>query len=487
MRSTKLILPESLNTVVRDPAIPRVLVVGGAVRDWLIGLPPKDVGLECYGLPYSELARVLARHGKVDLVGKHFGICKLTIGGVQYDFNIPRCDAKTGIGIASVESDIDPALTPAKAALRRDFTINAIAYDPRTFDVLDFHGGFADLRDHVIRHTSDKHFAEDPLRPLRAFQLAARLDFVVAPETTVLCRQIRHSYHQLPRERVREEWLKWAAKSVRPSRGLEFLHQSGYLQHFPLLADLVGTPQNPKWHPEGDVWTHTKLCCDSLAESPEWESRPAPERAVLMMAMLAHDIAKPPCTKITDPGTATERITSLGHERKGGTLALEFLSKQIGIEDRRFVIRVQKLVANHKEFTRGHDDERIRRASARLAPENLANLELVVRADYAARPPLPRDMPETARCFFARADELGIKHGRPEPFLLGRHLIDAGMKPGPQFKVVLAYAYELQLQGHLRSTPDAKNWLLLNRTGLESVTVRASALINSSPGQHPER
>ena len=459
------------------------------MRDWLLGIPPTDIDLECYGLPYSELAKVLGRHGKVDVVGKHFGICKLTTGGVQYDFNVPRRDAKTGVGSAGFEAAVDPSLTPAEAALRRDFTINSIAYEPRSHDFLDFHGGFADLEARVLRHTSVKHFAEDPIRPLRGFQLAARLDFDVASATTTLCRQMRHSFQQLPRERIREEWMKWAAKSARPSRGLEFLNQSGYLQHFPLIQALVGTRQNPTWHPEGDVWTHTKLCCDALAESRAWESQPMGDRAVVMLAMLTHDIAKPPCTKIANPGSPAERITSLGHERKGGPLAAECLHRELGFDDRRLILRVQKLVANHKEFTRGHDDEKIRRSASRLSPEKLANLELLVQADYAGRPPLPSAMPEPARLFFARAGDLGVKKGRPEPLLLGRHLIDAGMKPGPQFKIVLDYAYDLQLQGQLRSAADAKNWLLLNRTGLETVAVRALELSSSTPeaSLDPER
>src|SRR5262249_12847645 len=138
-----------------------------------------------------------------------------------------------------------------------------IALDPFTGERIDPHGGERDLAARVLRHTSSA-FVEDPLRVLRAFQLAARFDFTLAPETAELCRRIVDTFPELPVERVWGEWEKWATKSVTPSRGLTVLEQTHWLKHFPEIAALRGTPQEPEWHPEGDVFTHTQFCLDAL-------------------------------------------------------------------------------------------------------------------------------------------------------------------------------------------------------------------------------
>ena len=150
----------------------------------------------------------------------------------------------------------EPGLGDAEAAARRDFTLNAIAYDPFADAIIDPHGGREDLARGLLRHTSPA-FTEDPLRVLRGFQLAARFDLSLAPETAAVCRAIAPAYAELPVERIWGEWEKWAAKSLRPSRGLAVLEETGWLAHFPEIAALRGTPQDPQWHPEGDVFDHT--------------------------------------------------------------------------------------------------------------------------------------------------------------------------------------------------------------------------------------
>src|SRR6185312_7776924 len=219
----------------------------------------------------------------------------------------------------------DPGLSDAEAAARRDFTVNAIAWDPFSGALIDPHGGQADLQARILRHTSAA-FTEDPLRVLRAFQLAARFDFALAPETAALCRSIAGSFAELPVERVWGEWDKWATKARTPSRGLAVLEETGWLRHFPEIAALRGTPQEPEWHPEGDVFTHTQLCLDALAAQREWQQSDPHRRKILMFAVLAHDFGKPSTTEQAER-RGQLRWISPGHEAAGGPIAEIFLRR----------------------------------------------------------------------------------------------------------------------------------------------------------------
>ena len=181
----------------------RPRLVGGCVRDWLLGLEPKDFDLEVYAMDYEAMGRALAPFGPTDVVGRSFGVLKVRIAGSEYDFSLPRRESKTGAGHRGFAVAPDPALTEAEAAARRDFTVNAIAYDPLENSILDFHHGADDLKKKILRHTGPA-FTEDPLRVLRAFQFASRFGFTVAPETAALCRSISDTYAELPVERVWE-------------------------------------------------------------------------------------------------------------------------------------------------------------------------------------------------------------------------------------------------------------------------------------------
>lgn len=162
----------------------RPRLVGGGVRDWLLGLTSEDFDIEVGGIDFEKLQRALAPFGATDVVGRSFGVIKVrgATSGVVYDFSLPRRESKTGAGHRGFAVAPDPLLSDAEAAARRDFTINAIAYDPFSGEVIDPHGGRADLQAKLLRHTSAA-FVEDPLRVLRAFQFAARFDLTLAPET----------------------------------------------------------------------------------------------------------------------------------------------------------------------------------------------------------------------------------------------------------------------------------------------------------------
>ena len=232
----------------------KALVVGGAVRDAVMGVVPKDIDVEVYGADYDTLHATLAKYGRADVVGKSFGVLKLrTPDGQDYDFSVPRRDSKTGEGHTGFEVRVDHTMTPKEAAARRDFTMNALAYDPLASEVHDYYGGIEDLENGVLRATTEA-FKEDPLRVLRGMQFAARYGMRLDPDTAKMCREIVDSHDELATERIAEEWMKLAIKGKQPGTALEYLADTGWLKHYPELEAMFGVPQDPEWHPEG--WSH---------------------------------------------------------------------------------------------------------------------------------------------------------------------------------------------------------------------------------------
>ena len=440
----------------------RPRLVGGGVRDWLLGLESKNFDVEVAGVDFETLQRALAPYGATDVVGRSFGVVKVrsAASGADYDFSLPRRESKTGAGHRGFSVAPDPSLGDAEAAARRDFTVNSIAYDPFSGDTIDPCGGRADLEARVLRHTSAA-FVEDPLRVLRAFQLAARFNLSLAPETAALCRSIADSYGELPVERVWGEWYKWAGESAIPSRGLSVLEESGWLRHFPEIAALRGTPQEPEWHPEGDVFTHTQLCLDALVGIEAWRLSDSERRRLLMFAVLAHDFGKPSTTERAEKRGAL-RWVSPGHEAAGGPIAEAFL-RRIGAP-LELAAPVAALVVHHLAHHHGQagefSDSQIRRLARKLSPATIDDLALVMTADSRGRP--PKDSPATVALIAqltSRSHELEIRNAAPRPIILGRHLIALGRKPGPEFKSVLAAALEAQLDGAFLDEAGGLDWL----------------------------
>jgi len=442
-------------------AVGRPLLVGGCVRDWLAGREPKDFDIEVYGVAPEQLAATLSRFGSTDPVGKSFGVIKLRLGGVDYDFALPRRETKTAAGHRGFAVGVDPLLPPAEALARRDFTLNAMALDPFSGELIDPHHGRADLAAGLLRHTGPA-FVEDPLRVLRAMQFAGRFDLRIAPGTAALCREIAGTFAELPVERVWVEWEKWAAHSRRPGAGLRVLAETGWLAHFPEIAALVGTPQDPEWHPEGDVFAHTCHSCDALAALPDWQSRPANERRDLMFAVLAHDFGKPATTR-QEEKRGRLRWVSPDHDNASGPLADSFLARIGSPLDTRPLVRA--LVVNHFAHlgwpaSGSPASNFVRRLARRLAPATIAQLLLVLRADHLGRPPnLCAATERRIEQLDTAARALAIADAAPRPLLLGRHLVAAGLRPCPRFKAILDAAYEAQTEGVFTDEPGALAWL----------------------------
>lgn len=454
-------LPPFLREVIATlTGIGRPLIVGGCVRDWLMDREAKDYDVEVYGAPQSTVERALARFGSVDPVGRSFGVIKFRRDGIDFDISLPRRERKVSGGHRGFDVGTDPDMSPSDALARRDFTFNAMAFDPASEELLDPFDGRSDLEKRTLRHTSEA-FAEDPLRVLRAFQFAGRFNFRVDPTTATLSRSIAGSFGELPVERVWGEWAKWAAESTHPSAGLRALEETGWLAHFPEIANLRGLEQEPEWHPEGDVFEHTCHCVDALACLPEWKKLEADDRRVLMLTVLSHDLGKA-ATTVREEKHGKLRWISPGHESASGPLA-ESLTARIGAP-LDFKTRIRPLVENHHSHHHGPippSASAVRRLARRLAPATLAQWLLVLKADHLGRPPLvSAETVQRIEAWAAAAHELALRDSAPKPILLGRHLIDAGMKPGPSFKGILDEAFETQLDGGFSDEQGARDWLV---------------------------
>ena len=429
----------------------RPLIVGGAVRDQLMGREPKDIDVEVYGLDVERLAELLAGFGRVDAVGRSFGILKLRLpDGRELDVSLPRRESKVGAGHRGFIAAPDPLMTPREAAARRDFTFNALAMTPAG-EVLDFFGGQADLRAGILRHTTEA-FREDPLRVLRAMQFAARFDMRLAPETAELCRELLPEAPTLSIERIWGEWHKWALKGKRPSAGLRVLEETGWIGLYPELESLIGCPQDSVWHPEGEVWPHLLHVLDAAARIADRDGLAGEARVVLFLAALCHDLGKATTTHRDPDG----HIRSPGHAEAGIAPARALLGR-IGCPHD-LVAQVVPLVREHMAHIGMALTERaVRRLALRLAPATVEQWGRLVEADHSGRPPLPPGAPGAE--IVALAQQIGASTGRPAPVLLGRHLIDAGMQPGPALGAILRRAYQAQVDGAFKTVEEGLEWV----------------------------
>lgn len=416
----------------------RALVVGGWVRDRLLRRPSKDVDMEVFGIPADALMTLLARFGPVNVVGESFTVYK--VAGI--DVALPRHESKVGRGHRGFDVTGDPTMTPADAARRRDFTINAIAWDPLTGEYVDPFDGTRDLEARVLRAVDARTFPDDSLRVLRAVQFAARFGFTVDPGTFEICRRL--PLDDLPAERIWGEIEKLLLQAERPSQGFALALDLGVVDRlFPELRALVGCPQEPEWHPEGDVWVHTLMVIDQArGRIADLEH---PQQAAVMLGALCHDLGKPSTTAVIDG-----RIRSIEHEQMGVAPASALLDclniHSIGGFDVRK--QVLGMVAHHLKplsFRKADPpagDGAFRRLAQKVDLELLARLAL---SDCLGR--TGNFDCSGIEWFLERARELGVQHAAPEPLVKGRHLLELGLSPGPRIGEILRQVYEHQLDG----------------------------------------
>ena len=443
-----------LSSAVRD-AGGRALLVGGCVRDLIMQLEPTDWDVEVYGVEPLRLRTLLDQFGPVNVVGEAFTVYKL---GPHLDVSLPRRERKSGRGHRAFAIEGDPAMSVDEATRRRDFTINAILQDPLTAEIIDPFNGRADIKAKTLRVVSSETFAEDSLRVLRAAQLAARFEFTIDPDTVDLCRTIDLS--DLPSERIWREMEKLLLLARRPSIGLERLRDLGALdQLFPEIKSLLDVEQDREWHPEGDVFVHTCLVIDRARELID--DLPYPKQVTVMLAALAHDFGKPATTEFIDG-----RLRSRGHEEAGIAPTETFLDRLNLHTLAGYDVRgqVTALVRDHLkpgEFYKKRDevgDGAFRRLARKC---ELDLLYRVAKADSLGRNAahVPREHwygAEAQEWFIQRARELAIEQQPPLPILLGRHLLEMGVAPGPRVGEITKAVYEMQLDGKVASLDDAR-------------------------------
>jgi tRNA nucleotidyltransferase (CCA-adding enzyme) len=445
-------LAGDIAAAVRD-AGGRALVVGGFVRDRLMGLPDvtppakTNIDLEVFRVPGDRLRALLERFGRVEVVGESFQVYKLG----EVDVSLPRRDSKSGRGHRGFVVSGDPDMTLEEAARRRDFTVNAMSWDPLTGEYFDPFGGRVDLERHLLRMVDPQTFGDDSLRVLRAIQFAARFEFALEEATAALCRTI--PLDDLPAERVWGEIEKLLLQAHRPSIGFALAMDLGVVARLlPELQALAGCPQEPEWHPEGDVWVHTLQVIDRARTRIDDLDRA--QKVAVMLGAVAHDLGKPATTAFVDG-----RIRSMDHEEQGVAPAASLLDRLNVHSIDGYDVRKQILGITAQHLKPGSwfkvRDEVGDGAFRRLAQKvDLELLARVAKSDCEGREPGRFDC-TAMDWFLERARALGVEHRPPAPILLGRHLLELGMRPGPRVGEILKIVYEQQLDNQVRTLEQA--------------------------------
>jgi len=436
----------------------KVLYVGGCVRDEFFGVTPKDYDVEIYGVEIELVEPLLQKIApNVMRVGRSFPVWKIWDEemdmGTAVDVALPRSEVKNGIGHVDFEVVLDPYMSFEESFARRDFTINAIGKNVLTGEIIDVYGGQSDIKNGVLRHVSN-HFSEDPLRVLRGAQFCARFNLTPTKQTIDICREI--TPENLSSERINEEWQKLILKGDKISLGLKFLRDVGWIKYFPELSNVWNISQNPKWHPEGCVGEHICHCMDAFAKTRVGDDK---EDLIVGFAALCHDFGKVSTTSKNENGDWIAH----GHEKAGEDLTRSFMLRLTNETD--LINKIVDLVVNHMvpkmlytEATKGENVKNMNRSVRRLAQKvNLERLARIAWIDSAGRPPLPQVSPD-ADWLCERAAALNVVNKRVEPILMGRNLIELGMKPGIQFKEILSKALELQLDGEISTLDNAIEW-----------------------------
>jgi tRNA nucleotidyltransferase (CCA-adding enzyme) len=432
----------------------RAMLVGGCVRDELMGIEPKDHDLEVYGIEAGRLKEILGSFGTVYTVGESFTVYKL---GGDLDVSLPRRERKTGHGHKGFTVEGDPVMGFDEASKRRDFTINALLEDPLTGELIDLHGGREDIDKKLLRAVSAETFPEDSLRVLRAAQFAARLEFDIEPGTVQICRKI--DVTDLPSERIWGEVEKILLRAEKPSIGLDWLYKLGVVEQiFPEMQSLVGVPQEPAWHPEGDVDVHTLMVADEARKLID--DLPYAKQVAVMLGAVCHDFGKPPTTEFFDG-----RWRSHSHDVAGIEPTITFLDRlgifTIGGYDvRNQIVQLVRFHLKPGEYYSAKNpvgDGAFRRLARKVETDLLYR---VAKADSLGRNPdwLPAEKrfgSEAQEWFIEKVRELSVEERAPEPVLMGRHLIGMGLKPGPLVKKVLDAVYELQMDGKVTTLEEA--------------------------------
>ena len=411
----------------------RAYFVGGFVRDYLMKRDCKDVDIEIYNLDPQRLRSILAEIGEVLDKGASFGV--LTLAHSNLDIAMPRTESRTGAKHTDFDVSVNPYLPPKEACHRRDFTINAMLMDVLTGEILDFYGGQADLQARLIRCVAQNTFVEDALRVFRAAQFAARFGARIEADTARLCASM--DVTALSTERVFTEMEKALLKAERPSIFFRELRAMNHLREFfPEIEQMAEIPQNPKFHPEGDVFEHTMLVLDEAAKlrgRAEWPLG-------LMTSALWHDVGKCVATEVQEDG----RITAYGHEVKGLDLCETAMRRVTNHE--KLIEYVRNMSMLHMRPNMLCDANSRKRKTREMFDLSLCPNDLILlsRADASGKLDEPYDEKTEAWLRERLADYEACMR---LPMVTGTDLIAAGREPGADFAALLQRARMLHFAG----------------------------------------
>ncbi len=470
----------ALTRVVRalDGLNAQCVLVGGAVRDALLGHEAKDLDIEVFGVSADDLESALRNEygDDVHAVGRAFCVFKIAFhvrrnGIHDIDVSIPRRESKAGEGHTDFEVTGDPRMSFEDAARRRDFTINAIGFDLHSRELLDPFGGKADLEKQILRVVDPATFPDDPLRVYRAVQFVARFGLTPEPNTEELLRSMVEEgvASHLSEERVGEEFEKLLVKAERPSLGLAFASELGLIERaYPELHVLKATRQDPEWHPEGDVWTHTLMVVDQAAKIIRDSKRSFSEREKrqVMYGALCHDLGKPETTEKIDG-----RIRSRGHSEAGVPLTEALLSRHaVAYRDREAVMKLVKahLVpgALYKAHEKGElsDDQyvgAVRKLMCRLDPVDIEVLLATAEADFRGRDFPTADEPEYlyGKKMRDAIEQSGLRDEGLSTLLSGDDVMALGIKEGPEVGRAIQIVEDARERGDVRTKEEAIEYL----------------------------
>lgn len=405
--------------------------VGGCVRDHFLGIPNKDIDVEVHGISEEMLKAILTKIGEPLEYGKEFGV--YSIKDTNIEISLPREEIKIGEGHKDFKVNINPNIGTERAAIRRDFTINALMVDAITNELIDHYGGMKDLSKRVIRHIDDKTFVEDPLRVFRAAQLAARINFKIDEGTVKLCKTMRVSH--LSKQRVEEELKKALLNSNKPSAFFNVLKNMNQLNYwFDEVKRCIGWEQNPKKHPEGDVYEHTMLALDEAVLYRDAVSNPYN----FMLLVLVHDFGKLKTRLMTDEGWHF-----YGHEKHLNDIII-FLDRLVSNnETKDYILQmVPRHMQGHKIFKDKYSEyESNKWFDGVRYPKDLVFLTVVDKANH-------RDPDRLTFLMHRYSIYQAAING---PHVTGQDLIDLGFTPSENFTEYLAYSRDLALRGVKKS------------------------------------
>ena len=395
------------------------VIVGGYIRDSLLGFSSKDIDVEVYLLDsYETLQNILEEFGDVNIVGKSFGVCKLTLQDLDLDFSLPRKDHQIAKGHKGFEVTTLSHLDYYSAFLRRDFTINAIGYVINTKEFIDPFHGMSDLKSKFLRYVNETSFAEDPLRVFRAMQFSARFELTIDPSLLLLCKGLvkQKRVEELSKERIFEEMKKLLLKAKKPSLGIIFLKEIGAFYYFKGLLTL-SLPALERTLASLDV-----MACQEVAENKT--------KLTLMLALLLFELSK------------DEQLTLLNQLTSDSKLLKE----------------VPHLLLSLQKIKKEMNDYELLKLASSVELKKVFTLAKSLKAFHA----YSIDKKET------RAEKLGILEFKKEEIIKGRDLKNLGLSPSKEFATILEDAYEAQLRGEFATLREGEVWL---KSYLESKSI----------------